>query len=364
MTRDDIQLKDDLMTVQGITAEKNDNRIIWLDVMKGIGILSVVWGHAGHPYSFLMFFFHMPLFFFISGYLYRSAGAGTPLQYLVRRSKQLLVPYVFYIVLITVFLAVLSALKGQSADINWTALVLGGSKLEGAYGTFWFVTCLFFVQIFFDFVIRKIRPRWLVVLVIAACFVFAFWESRFHQDFFVPWNMDVAFFGIVFYALGFLFKQKKWLVNTQLNKIILLLSAVFLVLFLYAYFQDYLRFGLDFKHRQYYFFGTNILVPMAAILLISGLSRRLANWTFCRRVLSSLGQSSMAIMFLHLFVNSVIGGFITISPWRFLIIGILFPWLWFEFASRIPGLRFLALGINPKRPAIGIGISGKFDRSI
>ncbi|RJE46912.1 MULTISPECIES: acyltransferase family protein [unclassified Dehalobacter] len=354
------------MTAQGLAAENNESRIIWLDVMKGIGILSVVWGHAGHPYSFLMFFFHMPLFFFISGYLYRPVGKVVPLQYLVRRSKQLLVPYVFYIILITAFLAVLSVLKGQSVDINWTALILGGSKLEGAYGTFWFVTCLFFVQIFFDFVIRKIRPRWLVVLTIAACFVFAFWESRFHQDFFVPWNMDVALFGIVFYALGFLFKQKKWLVNAQLNKIILLFSAVFLILFLYAYFQDYLRFGLDFKHRQYYFFGTNILVPMAAVLLISGLSRMLSNWTFSRKLFSSLGQSSMAIMFLHLFVNSVIGGFITINPWRFLIIGILFPWLWFEFASRIPGLRFLALGINKKKPAIGIdiGTSGRSDRSI
>jgi hypothetical protein len=35
---------------------------------------------------------------------------------------------------------------GHFFSDNWIALLLGGSLLEGVYATFWFTTCLFFVQ--------------------------------------------------------------------------------------------------------------------------------------------------------------------------------------------------------------------------
>ncbi|WP_442945177.1 acyltransferase family protein [Nostoc sp.] len=47
-------------------------RIEWIDCWKGLAIITVVVGHIIAPVSKYIFWFHMPLFFFLSGYLYRK----------------------------------------------------------------------------------------------------------------------------------------------------------------------------------------------------------------------------------------------------------------------------------------------------
>ncbi len=324
------------------------SRINWIDVLKGVGIIAVVWGHSGHPYAYLMFLFHMPLFFFLSGYLYNSNDNRSWLKYVGEKSKHLLVPYIFYLFLITAVLFVFSYLKDLPLVVNWKALFLGGSLLEGVYGTFWFVTCLFFVQIFYELLYRILRSKRLLIIILIGCYSFAFWESRFYEDFFFPWNMDVALFAIIFYALGHTIKTKRWLENTRKRTLILISSVLFIIPFLYLYFWEIIRFGIDLKHRQYYFFGTGIIVPMTIIILLAGLCIGLANWNFARIVISSLGKSSMSIMYLHLISNYLASQYIAITPVRFLIIGILLPWLWYIFISYIPGLQLLAFGSYSK----------------
>ncbi|MCD4694754.1 MAG: acyltransferase family protein, partial [Bacteroidales bacterium] len=48
-------------------------RFEWIDIAKGIGILLVVYGHCQPPplIEKFVYAFHMPLFFFISGFLFR-----------------------------------------------------------------------------------------------------------------------------------------------------------------------------------------------------------------------------------------------------------------------------------------------------
>ena len=45
-----------------------NNRIKWVDIAKGIGIILVIVGHTiALEYSAPIYTFHMPLFFFLSG---------------------------------------------------------------------------------------------------------------------------------------------------------------------------------------------------------------------------------------------------------------------------------------------------------
>ncbi|MBU9825037.1 acyltransferase family protein, partial [Rahnella perminowiae] len=66
----------------------------WVDCAKGLGILSVIAGHVftGLP-SEIIYLFHMPLFFFIGGYLFKPRA---PKTYLLSKAKKLLVPYVLF----------------------------------------------------------------------------------------------------------------------------------------------------------------------------------------------------------------------------------------------------------------------------
>lgn len=55
------------------------NRIIYIDLLRTIGIVLMVLAHIPLSNSFVHFVhgFHMPLFFVISGYLYRGGGVQT-----------------------------------------------------------------------------------------------------------------------------------------------------------------------------------------------------------------------------------------------------------------------------------------------
>ena len=50
----------------------NQSRITFIDVFRGLGILLMVMGHIGFGGIFDKFIhaFHMPMFFFVSGYFY------------------------------------------------------------------------------------------------------------------------------------------------------------------------------------------------------------------------------------------------------------------------------------------------------
>jgi fucose 4-O-acetylase-like acetyltransferase len=80
-----------------------NNRERWLDTAKGLGILAVVAGHSGnllaHTY---LYWFHMPLFFIISGYLYKNLHNMQDLKkWINKRTKQLLIPYFIFGLLIS-----------------------------------------------------------------------------------------------------------------------------------------------------------------------------------------------------------------------------------------------------------------------
>ncbi len=76
-------------------------RLAWVDWAKFLGIALVVYAHI--PYAKLgglVFLFHMPFFFLISGYLYKKRPFKEELR---RTIKCLYLPYLCYNVLLLIF---------------------------------------------------------------------------------------------------------------------------------------------------------------------------------------------------------------------------------------------------------------------
>ena len=72
-----------------------NKRVEWIDIAKGYGILFVIIGHLYLQDSFLttqIYTFHMPLFFFLSGYVF-SAKKYNFNEFIKRKAKTILVPY-------------------------------------------------------------------------------------------------------------------------------------------------------------------------------------------------------------------------------------------------------------------------------
>lgn len=51
-------------------------RSLYWDMVKGLGIIAIVIGHAGLPGSAFVYLFHLALFFFVTGYLYNEEKYG------------------------------------------------------------------------------------------------------------------------------------------------------------------------------------------------------------------------------------------------------------------------------------------------
>lgn len=73
-----------------------EKQIDFISICKGIGIILVVLGHLniGEYWHQVIYSFHMPLFFFISGYLFKNKYLEIPKEFLLKKAKTLYIPFV------------------------------------------------------------------------------------------------------------------------------------------------------------------------------------------------------------------------------------------------------------------------------
>ncbi len=182
------------------------------DLCKAFGIVLVVWGHTpGVPpwATALIYSFHMPLFFFLSGYLLKTEQLGRALPAQVSGlARALLVPYVFFFLLsLGYWLATrhIGAKAAKFADVTAQDALLGfftGLSAELFVNpTLWFFPCMFLTQVVYR-AAWKLLPSapWLALgSAVVACGVLALtlpWRSR------LPWGLDIVWVALVFFAFG------------------------------------------------------------------------------------------------------------------------------------------------------------------
>lgn len=127
------------------------NRIGWVDAAKGLAILLVIVGHTVESGTFtrnIIFSFHIPLFFLLSGYTFRPSANWADFFYRVKKDAvRLLVPYVLsglVIALVKIFyrhLAPLPVLRDIAEALIWGSGT--GDGIHESIGVLWFLISLF-----------------------------------------------------------------------------------------------------------------------------------------------------------------------------------------------------------------------------
>ena len=181
-----------------------NNRIKHLDVAKFIGIFCIYLGHfqnfAGNAYGFV-FSFHVPLFFFLSGFSeYLSADISFD-KYIIKNTKNLLLPCYLFALSSLVVTTIVSNNPSMIMP-NLIEILKGCIRNHYLAYSLWFLTCLFVIKNTF-FVLRKtIKIKWLVFLLCAAlyCISELLLNPTNPQ---MAYNIDSACYYIIFYALGY-----------------------------------------------------------------------------------------------------------------------------------------------------------------
>lgn len=147
----------------------NPTRDHALDIAKAICIILMVVGHSGCPaylHNFV-YLFHMPCFFFVSGWLLNSRYITDLKTGLLRKAKGSYYPFVKWTLLFLLFHNVFAYLHIYEESYSWQtyaeriirALTMTGG--ESLLGGFWFLISLFWAStvslLFFNLLARAGR---------------------------------------------------------------------------------------------------------------------------------------------------------------------------------------------------------------
>lgn len=263
-------------------------RFDWVDVARGIGILAVVVGHVwtrGLPHT-ITYSFHMPLFFLLSGYLFKRKPAG-------EFSRRLLISqglsYLAFLALVVAMDSLIEGSRGHRGIFHtWPRdlgrLAFGGSDLRGPFTVFWFVPCLVMARIAFNLLCARfpdpLGRAWavLVPLILVVAYVSG-------------WKTDISPLGLltVPMALFLLWAGAVWAKLEWRAAMLWLLAPLSLAgLFLFPV--------VNMKAGDYGWPIASIAGAMATSFLVFRISR----WRpFLSTPLRALGRASLVIMYLH-----------------------------------------------------------------
>jgi acyltransferase len=279
-----------------------------IDAAKGVAIALVVLGHAkGIPAEFtvLVYSFHVPLFFLLSGWLSHRRNAQTAAQVLATLSRTLLVPYAFFFFVAYGYWLITRNI-GEKA-LRWGQMPwwepLGG-LLSGigpqlyVHPALWFLPALFMTVLAYFFLAKRLQP-WkvaLLMLPLAMLWVMAFPAMGLR----LPFALDVLPVALFFYACGALAGRSVSLPKSVLRGCVL--AALLLVPWLLLAWSNgrvdinQLRFGASvWKFILAAVLGTSV------VLLASPLAARSA-------VLRWMGRNTLLILCAHILIFFVLSG--------------------------------------------------------
>ena len=192
-------------------------RISYIDTLRGCCIILMIMGHIGFSryFDWYIHMFHMPIWFFISGYFYKDKDV-TLNQIVRKKIKGLIIPYLIWGV-IQYFLWFLIA-KVDSENIFEplkNLLWINTNKIMPIAGALWFLTCLFFAEIIFTILKKKIfNDKVLCVVVMAIAFFGNLYTTIFNER--LPWAIDTSFVAVGMLYLGYIFKNSNTIVCKKL----------------------------------------------------------------------------------------------------------------------------------------------------
>ena len=212
-------------------------RINWIDITKGIAILSVLLGHTVCPawLHAYIYSFHMPLFFILSGYTLRLDANTTFRSFITRKAKALLVPYFCIAPLIVLFNWGVNFFKFGITALDWknTLISVFFQRHLSEYGfDLWFLISLFGAELvlyFLYFLTKRLKSPYRLPLASGVVMLIGFIYWRFCG---IPlvWNFDVTLIAVGFIGFGHLLRLlKEPLKKANTWLMILLLCAVHLL---------------------------------------------------------------------------------------------------------------------------------------
>lgn len=287
------------------------DRLEYIDITRGAAMMLVVFGHMGElPYR-MVFPFHMPLFFLLSGFFLKVDEDDK--YFLLKKLRRLLLPYLFTAICIVIIHCIVDVSTGVSSvyDVimHWIKSAVYGAgtryKLPAGIddiGAIWFLLALFWAFIFTKRLLKlNNKIQWGVVVL----FCSVWWASTYMFKVWLPFSIQAGGVATGYVFLGY--KAKKFKFSsyifdeydklTQYGGALLILSTVVWVV--------EFRFGIFVSMARNYYnkgpvsvFGS--LVISCGFIIMSLLFEKYFPIKRVKAFLKIWGKNSLALLCFHL----------------------------------------------------------------
>lgn len=272
-------------------------------ILKGIGIVLMVIGHSGiaETVSHWIYMFHMPLFFFASGFLFNDKYLSAPISFFKKRIKGLYFPFLKW-VLIFVLLHNVFTFVHINADYL-TVFELKSQILdafifkykESLVGGFWFLRELFcasIISLSALWLVDRIKKRFILperkatlilgtfILIVLIC-AYVVSISPLHI-------LTVSLLGSCYFLTGTLVKRLQFELS-PLSGFLIIAFSIGLSLILNIDMSMLVATG----NRLFIDFPVALACILAVFSLIKLIKWRFSNW------LDYIGQHTMEILTFH-----------------------------------------------------------------
>lgn len=192
-----------------MAVHKEKSRIEYIDLFRAFGIILMIMGHIkfGGHFDKWIHAFHMPMFFFVSGWFYKQKyNVG---YQIFKKISTLLLPYIvfelvqWFVLLIFVpeyrnFQTLLYIFSENTYKIPVENGTFGISPIPGAM---WFLTAIFFIEVIYIVLDKALGHNW-KLHVSVVCIVIVGMLAPTVLPFRLPWALDAAFVGIGFFHMA------------------------------------------------------------------------------------------------------------------------------------------------------------------
>lgn len=213
-------------------------RLTHVDTMKAIGIVLVVVGHSPGLNPFIknvIYSFHMPLFFFISGLLLSEQKLSmTYRENLSSLWRGLVIPYLFFFLVSYLYWLPTHELAASAAKhegIRWweplMGVVVGNGDALFVNVVLWFFTCLFTTSLIFFWARKYFSATSLLVAFNLTGLVFTLIHDPSWPR--LPWGLDNAVVALAFYSTGHFFRRYQNAILEKTPKSMAMILALFMV---------------------------------------------------------------------------------------------------------------------------------------
>lgn len=275
-------------------------RIEYLDILRAIGILYMIFGHITlYPkYDHYIHAFHMPLFFFITGYFFAKNEKLSWKEFVKKISKKILIPY--FILGITFALTDSIFFTGiKTIPKNLLTLITINNENFPIAGAFWYFTCLYFAMILFYFLRKLIKKDYLLIV---CSFLIMLIGIYFKKIINIELWLSIipSFVAVEFIDIGYFVNKNKMLDKYQINNIFILM-IIFIINYILIFKTSYVNMRTN-TYPNIIIFLLNFIMSMIFYLNISRKLDNIKCFNSIAKRLKFIGKYSIVFLELNQFI--------------------------------------------------------------